>query len=45
MTVMDCGGAMWIGEGARGAKQVLGKAEGTRAHLGVGSEGDEGGGR
>jgi hypothetical protein len=29
--VMDCGGAMRIGEGARRAKQVLGKDEGASA--------------
>jgi hypothetical protein len=34
MTAMDCGGAMQIGEGARGAKQVLGEDEGERAALG-----------
>jgi hypothetical protein len=33
MTVMDCGGAMRIGEGARSAKQVLGEGEGARAAL------------
>jgi hypothetical protein len=34
MTVMDCGGAMRIGEGEQSAKRVLGEDEGARTALG-----------
>jgi hypothetical protein len=34
ITVMDCGGAMQIGEEAQSAKQLLGKDEGARTALG-----------